>query len=83
MLIEVQRPEKSHVAGAIMPTAAACIDLPQVPKMLDVVYGLGGRDCRVEDIRRVYDHLYTIMKTGEVKERYLHMGQRSNEKEVL
>ena len=64
-------------------TAAACIGSANFPLMIDVVYGLGGRDCRVEDIRRVYDHLYTIMKTGEVKERYLHMGQRSNEKEVL
>jgi len=64
-------------------TAAACIGRKDCPMMIDVVYGLGGRDCRVEDIRRVYEHLYQIMETGEVKERYLHMGQRSNEKEVL
>ena len=64
-------------------TAAACVGRKDHPEMINVVYGLGGRDCRVEDIRRVYEHLYEILKTGEVKERYLHMGQRSNEKEVL
>ena len=64
-------------------TAAACIDLPQIPKMIDVVYGLGGRDCRKEDIARVYGHLLTIAETGVVGEKYLHMGQRSNVEEVL
>ncbi|MBQ9032107.1 MAG: pyruvate ferredoxin oxidoreductase [Parasporobacterium sp.] len=64
-------------------TCAACITLPKVPKLIDVVYGLGGRDCRMEDIRRVYDHLYEILETGETGPVYLHMGQRSNEKEVL
>ena len=64
-------------------TAAACVGGKDCPMMIDVVYGLGGRDCRVEDIRRVYEYLYQILQTGEVKERYLHMGQRSNEKEVL
>ena len=64
-------------------TAAACVDLPRIPKMIDVVYGLGGRDCRKEDIARVYAHLLHIAETGEVGEKYLHMGQRSNAKEVL
>ena len=64
-------------------TAAACIGLPKVPKMIDVVFGLGGRDCRVEDIRKVYEHLFKIIKTGKVGPGYLHMGQRSNQKEVL
>ena len=64
-------------------TAAACLELPAMPAMIDVVYGLGGRDCRVEDIRKVYEHLFEILRTGEVGSRYLHMGQRSNEKEVL
>ena len=64
-------------------TAGALIGLPRIPMMIDVVFGLGGRDCRVEDIRKVYEHLFEILRTGEVGSRYLHMGQRSNEKEVL
>lgn len=64
-------------------TASACIDLPQIPKMINIVYGLGGRDCRVEDIEKVYEHLFEIIKTGKTGERYLHLGVRSNEKEVF
>lgn len=62
---------------------SACYDLEQHPKMIDVVYGLAGRDCTVEDVARVYRHLLRIAETGETGSRYLHMGQRSNQKEVL
>ena len=51
--------------------------------MIDVVYGLAGRDCAVEDIEKVYRHLLHIVETGELGPRYIHMGQRSNQKEVL
>lgn len=64
-------------------TAAACIDLPRIPRMINIVYGLGGRDCRKEDIARVYAHLLAIAETGVAGEKYLHMGQRSNAEEVL
>jgi pyruvate ferredoxin oxidoreductase alpha subunit len=62
---------------------SACYDLPKPPKMIDVVYGLAGRDCTVDDIERVYRRLQTIAETGETGPRYVHMGQRSNQKEVL
>ena len=62
---------------------SACYDLPNPPKMINVVYGLAGRDCAVGDVEKVYRHLLTIAETGEVGQRYLHMGQRSNQKEVL
>lgn len=64
-------------------TRSACYDLPSRPMMINVVYGLGGRDCAVEDVRRVYDHLLDMVRTGQTGPVYLHMGQRSNEKEVL
>ena len=51
--------------------------------MIDVVYGIAGRDCAVEDIERVYRHLLRVAETGETGPLYLHMGQRSNRKEVL
>ena len=62
---------------------SACYDLETSPKVIDVVYGLAGRDCAVEDIERVYRHLLRIVETGELGPRYLHMGQRSNQEEVL
>ena len=64
-------------------TASACISHVNHPAMINIVYGLGGRDCRMEDLERVYEHLFRIIETGETGERYLHMGQRSSEKEVL
>ncbi len=62
---------------------SACYDLPQPPKMINVVYGLAGRDCAVTDVERVYRHLLHIVDSGEIGPRYLHMGQRSNTEEVL
>ena len=64
-------------------TRSACYDLPDPPKMIDVVYGLAGRDCAVEDIEKVYRHLLKIVETGETGPRYIHFGQRSNQEEVL
>lgn len=64
-------------------TRSACYDLPDPPKMIDVVYGLAGRDCAVEDIEKVYRHLLKIVETGDVGPRYIHFGQRSNQQEVL
>ncbi len=63
--------------------SAACYDLERRPRLIDVVYGLAGRDCAVEDVERVYRHLLTIAETGVTGPKYLHMGQRSNQKEVL
>ena len=62
---------------------SACYDLENRPKMINVVYGLAGRDCAVEDIEKVYRHLLTIAETGKTGPVYIHMGQRSNEQEVL
>ncbi len=62
---------------------SALYDLESAPKVINVVYGLAGRDCAVEDIEKVYRHLLTMVETGEPGPKYLHMGQRSNQKEVL
>ena len=62
---------------------SACYDLETRPHMINVVYGLAGRDCAPEDVERVYRHLLNIVQTGIVGSRYLHMGQRSNQEEVL
>ena len=57
-------------------TRSACYDLENRPKLIDVVYGLGGRDCTVDDIERVYRRLLDIAAGGPVGELYTHMGQR-------
>ena len=57
-------------------TRSACYDLEQRPKLINIVYGLGGRDCAIEDVQTVYDRLQNIMETGETGPIYTHMGQR-------
>ena len=57
-------------------TRSACYDLPHPPKKVNIVYGLGGRDVKVEDIENVYRRLLTIAETGKTGEVYTHMGQR-------
>lgn len=64
-------------------TCAACYALETRPVLIDVVYGLGGRDVATEDIARVYDHLFLLAENGGKGPRYIHMGQRSSETEVL
>lgn len=56
--------------------SGACINMDERPKMVDIVYGLGGRDFTVDAARSVYDRLSSIVETGEVGEIYTHMGQR-------
>jgi len=45
-------------------------------KVINYVYGLGGRDVKTDDIRLVYDELLEIAKTGKVKEVYNYLGVR-------
>ena len=52
------------------------------PKMVDIVYGLGGRDFTVDHAKRVYARLAKIAETGETGPAYTHMGQRDKRKEV-
>ncbi|MCR4960149.1 MAG: pyruvate ferredoxin oxidoreductase [Lachnospiraceae bacterium] len=57
-------------------TAGACINLDKRPKMIDIVFGLGGRDFTVDAAKSVFDRLENIVKTGETGPVYTHMGQR-------
>ncbi len=57
-------------------TAGACINMPDRPLMVDIVFGLGGRDFTVDAALSVYDRLKNIAATGEAGELYTHMGQR-------
>lgn len=60
-------------------TRSACYDLPNRPYMINIVYGLGGRDVAVSDIENVFNRLQSIVETGETGPVYSHMGQREKE----
>ena len=57
-------------------TSGAIINLDQRPKMIDIVFGLGGRDFTVDAALTVYDRLAKIADGGEIGAVYTHMGQR-------
>ena len=63
-------------------TSGACINLDNPPKMVDIVFGLGGRDFTTEHAERVFNRLAKIVETGETDPVYSHMGQRDLRKEV-
>ena len=60
-------------------TRSALYDLKERPYMIDIVFGLGGRDARVEDFASVFRRLADIVTNGETGPVYTHMGQRSKE----
>ncbi len=57
-------------------TRSALYDLESRPKLINVVYGLGGRDVSTGDLANLYQRLEHIAQTGEVGEVYTHMGVR-------
>ena len=46
------------------------------PKMVNYIYGLGGRDVRVESIQKVFSELEKITASGEVGETYRYLDVR-------
>ena len=46
------------------------------PKGINYIYGLGGRDVRVESIQHVFAELEKIAATGEVGETYRYLDVR-------
>lgn len=54
----------------------ALYDLDVRPKTINYVYGLGGRDFRVEDCKTIFAALDEVVRTGETGARYRHLGQR-------
>ena len=46
------------------------------PKVINYIYGLGGRDVKADDIETVYNRLSDIASTGNVGEVYNHLGVR-------
>ena len=56
--------------------AAAMVAGVTTPKVINYIYGLGGRDVRVESIAHVFTELENIAKTGNVGETYRYLDVR-------
>jgi pyruvate ferredoxin oxidoreductase alpha subunit len=61
-------------------TRSALYDLKQRPYLIDIVYGLGGRDLKTEDVEQVFGRLAGIAASGETGPVYSHLGQRQRRK---
>lgn len=55
---------------------SALYDEVDKPKMINYIYGLGGRDVRTNDIKEVYNSLFEISETGQVGELYRYLSIR-------
>jgi len=60
-------------------TRSACYGQPEQPMMINYVYGLGGRDVRVESIQYVFEKLSEIIENGTTGEVYRHLDVRGGE----
>lgn len=57
-------------------TRSALYDLPERPKAINYVYGLGGRDVTIGTYETIFGQMSEILRTGETGEIYRHIGQR-------
>lgn len=55
---------------------AALYDAPARPPAVNYIYGLGGRDVNLNDIRSVYRDLEQVASTGQVRESLRYLGVR-------
>lgn len=46
---------------------SAMYDVPKPPKMINKIFGLGGRDFGPDDVRGVFDELVAVKDTGKIK----------------
>ena len=55
---------------------SACYELEKRPHIINYIYGLGGRDVPVGDIKLVFDALAKVVKDDKPGEIYRHVGVR-------
>ena len=60
-------------------TRSALYDLEKKPKLINYVYGLGGRDVKTDDFKVIFGELAEVVKTGKTSEVYRHIGQRERQ----
>ena len=55
------------MGGPVFSEVRSCMyDHPQRPKVINYIYGLGGRDLGLEKVEKVFDDLSKIVKTGQI-----------------
>ena len=57
-------------------TSAMYVNNVHVPTV-SYIYGIGGRDTKTDDIKKVYNDLLEIVETGKIDNPYRHLGLRT------
>lgn len=57
---------------------SALYDLPERPYCINYIYGLGGRDIRVEDFYDIYNDLFEIVEQDDPGDVYRYLGVRDS-----
>ena len=60
-------------------TRSALYDLKDRPHLINLVYGLGGRDIKTGDFEIIFERLAKIAESGQTGPVYSHYGHRSKE----
>lgn len=55
---------------------SALYNVENAPEIINYIYGLGGRDVKVENIVEVYDALEKIKETGDIGSKYRYLSVR-------
>lgn len=67
----------SAVGGPVFHEIRSCLyDLPEHPPIVNYIYGLGGRDVGIEDIKKVFYDLVPIAEAGKAEDFYRYLGVR-------
>ncbi len=74
----MDRADSFGAAGGplFMEVRSALYDVPKRPVMMNKIYGLGGRDLGLEDVRKVYRELVKIAESGNVTTLYEYITVR-------
>ncbi len=67
----------STLGGPVFMELRSCLyETEKRPKMVDYIYGLGGRDIGVDDIKSVFHDCRKVLTTGKVKSQVSYLGVR-------
>jgi len=55
---------------------SALYEVAVKPKIINYIYGLGGRDIKTDEIKSVFDDLLKVLKTGKVEKHVIYLGVR-------
>ena len=70
----------SSQGGPVYPEVmAALYPLDEKPLAINYIYGIGGRDVRVESIEEVFNELEKIKNSNDAGDKYRYLGLRGED----